>query len=204
MEQGGKGWIVVMGLRKRLKYLLIFILLLYVICRLFVSPRVGRLFYPYPAPYREYIEEFSEKYQVDPLFIAAVIQTESSFNSKAVSSKGACGLMQLMPSTAEWAAGKIDFDLYNQEDLFEPRVNIEIGTWYLSSLQQQFGNNKAVVLAAYNGGRTETARWLEQNIWDGRESTLEQIPYSETRLFIQRALTAYRRYHEIYSRKFPG
>lgn len=194
----------VMVLRKRLGYFLIFILLLFVICRLFVSPRLGKMFYPYPAAYRGYIEELGEKYQVDPLFIAAVIQAESSFNSEAVSSRGACGLMQLMPSTAEWVAGKIGFELYSREDLFKPRINIEIGTWYLSSLQQQFGDNKAVMLAGYNGGRTETARWLKENIWDGRESTASRIPYAETRLFVRRTLATYRRYQKIYDGKFPG
>ena len=79
---------------KRIRFLLIFILLLYLVCRLLVSPRVDRFFYPYPAPYREYIEEYGEKYQVDPLFIAAVVQSESSFDPEAVSSRGQ-GLMQL-------------------------------------------------------------------------------------------------------------
>ncbi len=184
--------------KRRFRYFLIFILLVVVVCRLFISPRLGRLFYPYPAPYRGYIEEYGKKYRVDPLFIAAVIQTESSFNTEAVSSKGARGLMQLMPTTAEWAAGMIDLDLSQGDDLFEPRINIEIGTWYLSDLQQQFGENKAVVLAAYNGGRTATAQWLKQGIWDGRESTVEQVPYAETRQFIRKALSAYRRYLKIY------
>lgn len=182
---------------------MVFILLLYMVCRLLISPRVERYFYPYPVPYQVYIEEYGEKYRVDPLFIAAVIQAESSFDSKAISPEGACGLMQLMPSTAAWAADMMGFNL-SEGDLFEPRLNIEMGTWYLSNLQQQFGDNKAVVLAAYNGGRTNTARWLEEDIWDGRESTIQQIPYLETRQFIQRALTAYRRYHEIHGRNFPG
>ncbi|HHX87506.1 MAG TPA: transglycosylase SLT domain-containing protein, partial [Firmicutes bacterium] len=197
MAQDDKGWLAEMGLKKRLIYSIFFVLVLFAICWFLVNPWIGKMFYPYPESYREYIEEYGEKYQVDPLFIAAVIQTESSFNSEAVSPKGACGLMQLMPSTAEWAAGMIGFEQYSPDDLFEPRLNIQIGSWYLSSLQQQFSGNKVVVLAAYNGGRTEAARWLEQNIWDGRESTLEQIPYSETRQFIQRAITAYRRYQEI-------
>ncbi|NMA92915.1 MAG: lytic transglycosylase domain-containing protein [Firmicutes bacterium] len=185
---------------KRIRFLLIFILLLYLVCRLLVSPRVDRFFYPYPAPYREYIEEYGEKYQVDPLFIAAVVQSESSFDPEGISSRGAQGLMQLMPATAEWVAGMLGFNLQGREELFEPRLNIEIGTWYLSSLRQQFGDNKAVILAAYNGGRTETARWLEQDIWDGRESSIEQIPFAETRHYVRRTLAAYRRYHQIYRR----
>ena len=193
-----------MARQKKTGYLLIFLLLLYIVCRLLISPPLGKFFYPYPVPYRGYIEEYGEKYLIDPLFIAAVIQTESSFDPRAISSKGARGLMQLMPATAEWVADMIGVSLFEQDDLFDPRLNIEFGTWYLSNLQQQFGSNKAVILAAYNGGRTNTARWLEQNIWDGRESTIEQIPYLETRQFIQRALTAYRRYHEIYGRNYPG
>ena len=77
-----------MARQKKTGYLLIFLLLLYIVCRLLISPPLGKFFYPYPVPYRGYIEEYGEKYLIDPLFIAAVIQTESSFDPRAISSRG--------------------------------------------------------------------------------------------------------------------
>lgn len=164
------------------------------------SSFVGRLLYP--LHYRQYIFESAGRYEVDPLFVAAVIRTESGFRSEAVSSEGALGLMQIMPTTASWVAEKLDYAAFNPEMLFQPSHNIEIGVWYLCDLFRQFGDNQAVVLAAYNAGRGEVALWLEKEIWDGRETTLERIPFAETRHFIRRALEAHRCYRQIYGTSF--
>ncbi len=160
------------------------------------SHLVGRLLYP--LHYREHIFESAGRHGVDPLLVAAVIHTESGFRSEAVSSQGALGLMQIMPSTACWAAEKLGYADFSPEMLFQPSHNIEIGAWYLNDLFRQFGDNRAVVLAAYNAGRGEVERWLKEKTWDGCETTLERIPFSETRIFTRRALEAYRRYRQIY------
>lgn len=85
---------------RRLIYLVAFIVLLGLTCCLLSSPRLGRRFYPFH--YREEILAAAAAQQIDPLFIAAVIQAESGFQANAVSSEGARGLMQLLPSTAMW------------------------------------------------------------------------------------------------------
>jgi len=107
--------------------------------------------------------------------VAAVIHTESGFRENAVSARGARGLMQVMPSTAEWVAGRIGYPSFSVEMLFDPRYNIEIGTWYLADLIRQFEGSAVVALAAYNGGRGEVDRWLRQGIWDGAEANLAQM-----------------------------
>ncbi len=157
---------------------------------------MDRLFYP--LDYEEFIRTSAAEHQVDPLLVAAVIHTESGFRPAAVSPRGALGLMQVMPSTGEWVAGRLGYDNFDSDLLLEPRHNIEIGTWYLSDLLKKFNGDLVIVLAAYNGGRGEVSGWLEQGIWDGSEERLEQVPFSETRTFIQRVLKAYRRYQQIY------
>lgn len=91
----------------------------------------------------ELIETFGEKYGIDSDFIKAIIKQESGFNPKATSKKGAMGLMQLMPKTAE-SLGVLD--------AYNPSQNIEGGVKYLKSLLDKYGDNKEMALAAYNAG----------------------------------------------------
>jgi len=183
-------------LAKRLIYLLILLAVFALISFLLGHPFNARLFYTYH--YRESVQTFASLHQLDPLFVAAVIHTESGFDSDAVSEKGARGLMQIMPATAEWVAQQIGAD-YCPEMLFDPHYNIKIGCWYLANLFQEFNGETVIVLAAYNGGRGEVSRWLDEGIWDGSEAELNRIPFSETRNFVRRVLDAYRIYRQIYS-----
>ena len=91
----------------------------------------------------ELIDAFGEKYDIDSDFIKAIIKQESGFNANATSKKGAMGLMQLMPKTAE-SLGVID--------AYNPSENIEGGVKYLKSLLEKYDNNKEMALAAYNAG----------------------------------------------------
>lgn len=108
----------------------------------------------YPRTYEEEIKVYQEKYQVEANLIFAVIKAESNFDKDAISHKNAIGLMQLMEETAKDVARKnnINLDLDNVvEDLCRVDKNIEIGTCYLATLLQRYGN-KEVALAAYNAG----------------------------------------------------
>lgn len=183
-------------MRARLLYLLAFIVIFLTACSAMNSSCLGRLFYP--LKYEKHIFAYAEEYRVDPLLVAAVIHTESGFRPTAVSGRGARGLMQVMPDTAIWIAQEIGYTDFSPEMLFEPRYNIELGTWYLANLHRQFNGNTIVSLAAYNGGRGRVARWLEQGTWDGAEDRLDQIPYQETRDFVRRVMKAYQHYRQIY------
>ncbi|MEW5785018.1 MAG: lytic transglycosylase domain-containing protein [Bacillota bacterium] len=180
-------------------YIISFLFLFILACYLLTSPLIGRFFYP--LHYETYIRAAAAESQVDPLLVAAVIHTESGFKPGAVSPRGARGLMQVMPQTAEWIAAEIGYSAFSAEMLFEPRCNIELGTWYLADLLRAFSGDLVTALAAYNGGRGEVNRWLEQGIWDGTEANLEQIPFAETRSFIRRVLKAYSNYRQIYQLK---
>lgn len=181
---------------RRIYYLLAFIMLFGMTCYLLTSPRLARLFHP--LPYRAEIGAAAAAQGLDPFFIAAVIRTESSFRENAVSPEGARGLMQLLPSTAEWIAAQNGENDFHPDKLFEPRYNITAGTRYLADLLRQFEGNEVAALAAYNGGRGRVQRWLEEGLWDGSEATLARIPFGETRAFVKRVLKNYRSYRELY------
>jgi soluble lytic murein transglycosylase-like protein len=102
------------------------------------------------------IDRVGSKYRIEPEMLLAIIHTESAFRSDAVSSKGAVGLMQLLPSTAEEVAREIDLEWTGEEVLRDPEVNIELGSYYLSKLRDRFDSMEAAVVAYNEGpGRVE-------------------------------------------------
>ena len=102
------------------------------------------------------IDRVASKYRLEPEMLLAIIHIESAFRSDAVSSKGAVGLMQLLPSTAEEVAREIDLEWTGEEVLRDPEVNIELGSYYLSKLRDRFDSMEAAVVAYNEGpGRVE-------------------------------------------------
>lgn len=152
----------------------------------------------FPMHYREEIWQAAAKYDVSPYLVAAVIQSESRYNKEARSSKGALGLMQLMPETAKWALPQMGYSEAAEEFLHDPALNIEVGTWYLRWLLDYYHDNWPAAIAAYNAGQGAVDRWLREGRWDGRPSTLDQIPYPETRQYVRRVLYYYQKYRDIY------
>jgi soluble lytic murein transglycosylase len=102
------------------------------------------------------VDQVSRKYGVSPDMIFAVIQTESSFDTLAVSNRGAVGLMQLLPSTAREVAEELNIQWTDDRILWDPLTNIEMGTYYLRTLISRF-DNVEVALAAYNQGPNRIA-----------------------------------------------
>ena len=143
-----------------MRVFIFFLLVLLIVS--FMFPYILRLFYPYY--HQETIEYHSEQYGVDPLLAAAIIRIESKFDALAESKRGAKGLMQLMPETANWISDQIGV-IYEEEKLFEPEYNISLGTWYISSLAKEFDDNIYLVMAAYNAGRGNVNKWIEEGIW---------------------------------------
>lgn len=156
----------------------------------------------YPIEYAAEISTHSQVAALDPYLVAAIIRVESNFQPDARSPKGAMGLMQLMPDTAAWVAQKMGRD-YRELDLVDPGTNISLGTWYMKMLQEEFGGDLVVALAAYNGGRGNVNRWLAENRWDGRLESVGDIPFLETRLYVQRVLGNYDWYLRLYGGAWP-
>jgi soluble lytic murein transglycosylase-like protein len=119
------------------------------------SPRLGfdRSLGVPRTPYGKQIYKIALRYALNPLMMAAVVEAESDFNPRAVSRKGACGLMQVLPSTAR------RFGLHRRRDLFNPLKNLETGARYLRWLIDRFGDDAARVLAAYNAGEGSVERF---------------------------------------------
>ena len=113
------------------------------------------------ASFADIIREESKKYNYDWELILAIIKTESHFNARARSHKGARGLMQVLPSTAKWLSPKAGLKYKGYDSLYDPEYNIKIGTHYLHMLQQRYGNIEKAI-AAYNRGPTGLKRYLHQ------------------------------------------
>ena len=126
------------------------------------------------AEYNDIIRQASKRFEIDPHFIRAIIKAESGFDHKATSSKGAQGLMQLMPGTANDMA---------VEDPFDPEENIFGGARYFSLLLKRFKNDKILALAAYNAGP------------EAVESYKGVPPFPETKAFVKRVMDYYETYN---------
>lgn len=181
--------------RRWKRRLMIFFILMFAILSLAQIPMTQKIIYPYP--YRPIIEKYSSEYGVDPLLVIAVIRAESKFIPQSQSHKGAQGLMQLMPDTANWIAESLGENDFSQSDLKDPEKNIQYGTWYLASLQKEF-KNITLVLAAYNGGRGHVNEWIKTQQLDLTNLRVEDIPFLETREYVNRVSQYYTSYIKLY------
>lgn len=135
-----------------------------IVVLLFLAALAGGAYYAldklFPTEYQEYVQEASEKYDIDPALIYSIIKTESNFQSKAMSHKNAQGLMQLLPSTAEWIAKREKIKDY---ELDNPRDNIMLGTAYFNYLLGKTNGDVERAWIAYNAGigRLKDEKWKE-------------------------------------------
>ena len=150
----------------------------------------------YPIRYADYVEKYSQEFEVDKYLVYAVIKAESEFNEKAVSDKGAVGLMQVMPTTGEEAAKKIGIENYSEKKLMEPGTNIRIGCYYIAFLLDRYGGDIRTAMSAYNAGYGNVDNWLAREQKD--YISAEDIPFGETRKYIVKIINNYDKYKEIY------
>ena len=147
-----------------------------------------------PLRHEDVIRQQANEKGVDAALIAAVIYSESKF-SDATSSAGARGLMQITPETAEEVkrhSGGIKFTL---EDLSDPEINIRYGTYVLRELLDRFGGDRVAALAAYNAGPANAEQW------GGSDLTLDDIPFPETRAYVEEVLDKRQAYRDKYPKE---
>jgi len=150
----------------------------------------------YPQEYSEYVSACSAVYGVPEYVIYSVIKTESDFSSNAVSSAGAVGLMQITPDTFSW----ISMMMKRSDDvgmLYDPKTNIEYGTYLLSYLYAKY-NRWDTVFAAYNAGMGITDEWLADPAYSDEDGKLTDIPYKETRSYVKKVNGAIDVYKRLY------
>lgn len=154
----------------------------------------------YKTGYREYVEKYAAEYHLQPAFVAAVISCESSYNKDAVSRLGARGLMQFMPDTGSWIAGKLKLSGYTDDSLFDPEINIRFGCWYLNYLSGLFQGDPTVVACAYHAGQGNVRNWVKKYSTDGVTIDLDTLPDSvnDTKTYVRRVLHAYAIYQQHY------
>ena len=154
----------------------------------------------YPLEYREAIVKTAAEYNLAPALVAAVIRNESSFRPAVESSVGARGLMQVMPETAEWIAGKLRTENYSFEMLYDPETNIRFGCWYLSYLSTLFSGDPLCVVCAYHAGQGEISSWLANPLYSENGYTLMQdrLPEGPTKQYAGRVTRDYGIYQAKY------
>lgn len=184
------------NLRKQKRWMYIggIICILILVARYILIPSIL-----YPTPYKEIVEAYAAKYELDPHLIYAVMRAESRYNPGAESHKGAKGLMQLIGTTASWGADELGIESFTESQIFEPEMNIRIGVWYLHKLMQQYKGDYVLVLAAYNAGSGNVSKWLGNEEYSRDGKSLHHIPFRETREYVKKVLKNLRYYQKLYS-----
>ena len=143
----------------------------------------------HPLRYEVEIRAAAEEHGLDPTFVAGVIYVESRYDPDVESSRGAYGLMQVLPETAAFIAEKSGIN----GDYRDPATNVRMGSWYLNYLHGRYDGDEALMLAAYNSGEGQVDSWLAE----GR-SIPEEIPFQETREYVTNVPEARDTYAELY------
>ena len=151
-----------------------------------------------PLSYQDIIRQQAAAENLDPALIAAVIDTESKFDP-STSSAGAEGLMQLLPSTAEFLAHRTNGYKFRVSDLENPQVNITYGSYYLRFLLDQYGGDTLEALAAYNGGMTNVDTWIAHARAAGHPFGVGDITFPETQAYVQKVLETRQDYRQSYA-----
>ena len=138
-------------------------------------------------------QQASEK-SVDAALIAAVIYSESKFSDQT-SSAGARGLMQITPEAAEEIERLSGGTTFKLDDLSDPEINIRYGTFLLRELLDRYGGDEAAALAAYNAGPGNADKW------GGADLNVSDIPFPETRAYVEEVLEKQKAYREKYAKE---
>ena len=150
-----------------------------------------------PLDHEDIIVQQAHEKGLDPALVAAVIYAETKFDPRT-SSAGAEGLMQILPATAEFLARRSGATSFTVADLSSPQVNITYGSYYLRYLLDSYGDNEMLALAAYNGGQTNVDEWIARARARGHGLTVNEIPFPQTRAYVEKVMSAQRRYRRTY------
>jgi soluble lytic murein transglycosylase len=147
-----------------------------------------------PLRHEDVIRQQAEEKGVDAALIAAVIYSESKFRDQT-SSAGARGLMQITPEAADTIAQNSNATTFELKDLGDPEINIRYGTFLLAELLDRYDGDEAAALAAYNAGPSNAEEW------GGSDLSVEEIPFPETRAYVEEVLQKRDEYRREYGRE---
>ncbi len=143
----------------------------------------------FPLPLKRTFSQMAQERTMNTSLLYAISRQESALYPLAQSPVGARGLMQLMPATARETAGKLGVPYRNEQQLFDPAMNIRLGSAYLKRLLDVYDGNRILAAAAYNAGPGRVKRWREQSENKPMDVWVESIPYRETRNYVQNVLS---------------
>ena len=152
----------------------------------------------YPMEYTDLIRANAAEQEIDPAYVAAIILAESSYNPDATSAVNAQGLMQIMPDTGAWLAGKFGEE-YADGCLYDPETSIRYGCWYLGYLTRRFGGDLMLATAAYHSGQGTVDKWLANPLYSANGVKLDVIPGPEAEKYVARVLNYYEEYKKLYA-----
>jgi len=155
----------------------------------------------FPLPYERDLLRDARRQKLDPYMIAALIRQESEFDPQALSGKRAYGLMQVQPATGRSLARHNGLRRLRNRALFQPAVNLRIGTYYLRALLDRWGGKWEEALAAYNAGQSRVSEWVTWNTYQEPAEFVESIPFGETREYVEAVLRNATVYRELYAEK---
>jgi len=151
-----------------------------------------------PLHHDDIIRQQAREKHLDPALIAAIIYEESRFRDQT-SHAGARGLMQITPETADAIAKHSGGVRFKQSDLAEPQINISYGAYYLRLLLDHYGQNETLAVAAYNAGIGNVDRWVTEAGGPDSFTTAENIPFPETRAYVENVLQRRNDYRKNYA-----
>ena len=153
----------------------------------------------FPKPYWNDLTRYAKANGLDPYLVASLIRQESEFNPQAVSYANAWGLMQILPPVGKKLAKEVRLRHFNQEQLTDPAINIELGTRYFKHMVDSFGGQVEYALAAYNAGSDRVKTWQTQGPYRDIYEFVESIPFTQTREYVQAIMRNATVYRLLYS-----
>lgn len=186
-------------MKRLLKFITALLILISIIFILFKIIKIDDIIMKklYPVKYSEYVEKYAREYNIDKYMVYAIIKAESNFDEKAKSESNAIGLMQIMETTAIETANKMELEI-TEEDLFNPEVNIKIGLNYFAYLVEQYNNNYALAIVAYNAGIGNVDKWIKNGTIKQDGTDIENVPFKETNNYVRKILRDYEIYKGLY------
>ena len=159
----------------------------------------------YTIAFEEEILAHCDFYDVSPIFVFSIARQESLFDTSAISSSYAIGLLQLLPATAQTLATRENYGTIETKDLQKPLTNIRFGVRFLADLVKKFDGQIALAAASYNAGPNRIKKWIENDPQRELDEFIEDIPIFQTRNYVKKVMTNYAVYHYIfYGKVYDG
>jgi soluble lytic murein transglycosylase len=152
----------------------------------------------YPLPYKDALLTYAQKHEMDPYLLAGLIRQESEFSASVVSRANAHGLTQIMPATGRELARRLGISGFTAKKLFDPAINLNMGSYYFKMLQNSLDGKLEQALASYNAGKGRVMEWLGRGAYEDPAEFIESIPFHETRGYVQSVIRNAGMYRRLY------